>query len=429
MAELRITVRNTSETGGTFTTPFYFGFHDGNFDLFEAGEAASPGLEALAEDGTFGAIAGERLAVSPDSQGLVVAGAGGPIATQEITSNTISVDGSVNTQVSFGAMILPSNDAFVGTDDALALFDANGKFTGAQTVVFEGSDVYDAGTEVNTELDAAFINQMGPNTGEDENGVIELHPGFNGSAGNPDGEGDQIILGGTNAFGAEIDEVAADFTLPGAQIAVVHINTVVERQGSDKRDFIFGGRDDDIVDAGAGADIIFGGRGWDVLNGEDGRDKIFGGAGDDIINGGNGRDFINGGRDNDIIDGGNGRDFISGGAGDDYVNGGAGRDYINGNRGDDVLSGGTGNDDVRGGFGDDVFVFAAGDGHDVIKDFDRRGDDQIALAIEGIDSFEDVYDAASWHKRGVELDFGSDGSIYLENVSLSSLTEDDFVFV
>ncbi|MEM1431378.1 MAG: spondin domain-containing protein [Pseudomonadota bacterium] len=392
MTDLRISVRNTSEDGGTFLTPFYFGFHDGNFDLFDAGAVASPGLEALAEDGNFMPVAAERLAVSPDSQGLVVAGAGGPIATQEFTSNTISANQNVNTYVSFGAMILPSNDAFVGTDDAVKLFNANGTFLGAQTVVFEGTDVYDAGTEVNTELDAAFINQTGPDTGVDENGVITLHPGFNGSAGNPVGEGDQIILGGTNAFGAAIDPIAADFTLPGAQIAVVHINEVTERDGSDKRDVLRGDSSDDIVNAGDGNDLILGRSGWDVLNGDDGRDKIFAGRGDDI------------------------------------VDGGAGNDKIAGGAGNDVLMGGTGNDLIFGGRGDDTFVFASGDGHDVIRDFDRRGDDKISLDVDGVESLEDLLDYADQAYHGVELDFGGDGSLLLKGVNLKSLTEDDFSF-
>lgn len=428
MTELRISVRNTSDAGGTFTTPFFFGFHDGGFDLFDVGAAASSGLEALAEDGNFAPLAAELTAASPSSQELVVAGAAGPIATQEFAANRIDVDGSVNTQVSFGAMILPSNDAFVGTADAVTLFDSNGNFVGAQTVTFEGTDVYDAGTEVNTELDAAFINQAAPDTGVDENGVIALHPGFNGSLGNPVGEGDQIILGGTNAFGVEIDPVAADFTQPNAQIAVVHINSVVEHEGTDRRDFIFGGRDDDIVNAGEGRDIVFGRSGWDVINGEGGSDKLFGGSGDDIINGGDGRDWISGGRDNDVIDGGSGRDKIFGGQGNDQINGGVGRDWVNGNSGNDLIAGGAGQDNLTGGSGDDVFVFIAGDGHDTIWDFDRRGDDKIALSIADVESFEDVQEAAFETKQGVELDFGQDGSIFLRGADLASLGQEDFIF-
>lgn len=428
MTELRIAIKNTSPTGGTFLTPTYFGFHNGDFDLFNVGEAASPGLESLAEDGSAALLAQERLAAAPGSQGIIVTGAAGPIATQEQASATINVDGTINTQVSFGAMLLPSNDAFIGTDEALTLFDAHGRFLGAQEIVFTGDDVYDAGTEVNTELDAAFINQSGPNEGETEGGVVTLHPGLNGSIGNPDGQGDQIILGGTNAFGVAIDEEAADFTRPGATVATIHINTVVTRDGGDGRDIIVGERDDDLVNAGDGRDIVFGRSGWDVIDGEGGNDKIFGGRGNDEISGGEGNDWIAGGRDDDIIDGGAGRDDIRGGRGDDQIGGGEGNDHISGGRGDDLIVGGEGNDWLRGGSGDDVFLFATGDGHDVIRDFNRKSDDTLVLSVEGVTGFEEVLDAAHQGRLGTEIDFGGD-SIFLKGVRLDSLSEEDFIFV
>ena len=42
-------------------------------------------------------------------------------------------------------MVIPSNDAFVGTADSLQLFDENGHFMGEQNISFAGSDVLDAG--------------------------------------------------------------------------------------------------------------------------------------------------------------------------------------------------------------------------------------------------------------------------------------------
>ena len=229
--ELRVTVTNTSSEGGTFLTPFWFGLHDEGFDLGNRGEAASAGLEALAEDGSFDAIAAELLAGDPDGMGGAILGARGPIATGETASTTILAS-TATPFISLAAMLLPSNDAFIGTLNPVILFDDNGDYLGDQVLTFDGTNVYDAGTEVNTELDAAFINQMGPNTGETEGGVITLHPGFNGSEGNPDGEGDQIILGGTNAFGVPIDPVAADFIREGAEIARISIEQVAVRLGS-----------------------------------------------------------------------------------------------------------------------------------------------------------------------------------------------------
>ncbi|MEM9762594.1 MAG: spondin domain-containing protein [Pseudomonadota bacterium] len=258
MTEIRITVENLSPEGGTFLTPFWFGLHDQGFDLFEVGGEASEGLERIAEDGTFMAIADELIAADPEGQGGIVTGAAGPIATAETTSvNVDVVDGSATQYISLAAMLLPSNDAFVGTEEEIALFDEDGNFLGTQTVTFLGSDVLDAGTEVNTEMDAAFINQAMDDAGIEEGGVIAAHPGFNGSAGLPEPEFDQIILGGTNAFGEFIDPTVADFTLPGAAIAEITIQEVIVTEGGGEDDSLeisFGGLD--RVDGGAGTDSV-----------------------------------------------------------------------------------------------------------------------------------------------------------------------------
>ncbi|GAB5467376.1 MAG: hypothetical protein Kilf2KO_04060 [Rhodospirillales bacterium] len=460
---LRVTVVNTADAGGTALTPVYLGFHNGNFDLFEAGQAASPGLESLAEDGSPMILAGERLAASPGSQGLVVPGAQGAIVAQETTDGTIAVDGSLNGSVALASMILPSNDAFIGTDDSVRLFDGAGNFLGERSLIFEGSDVYDAGTEVNTELDAAFINQTAPNTGLDENGVVGLHPGFNGSLGNPMGEGDQIILGGTNALGQEVDPVAGDFTRPDAQIAIVHINTVQEIEGTDDLDRIIGGEDDDIVTGGGGNDFVQGGFGWDVIYGGDdndwlggnrgrdiieggeGNDAIDGGIGGDNLDGGAGNDEINGSRGGDLIEGGDGNDVIRGGVGQDIIYGGDDNDWISGNRskdtidggdgndvitggiGDDFVAGGAGNDQLNGGEGFDIFAFAGGDGDDEIRDF--SSEDGLQLDVAGISDFDDVVATASDFRGGTLLDFGEAGSILLSRVDVEDLDASQFAFV
>ena len=55
--------------------------------------------------------------------------------------------------------------------------------------------------------------------------------------------------------------------------------------------------------------------------------------------------------------------------GDDVLSGGAGDDVISGDGGNDTLTGGADDDTLTGGDGDDVFVYAPGDGDDVITDF------------------------------------------------------------
>lgn len=427
MTDLRITVRNTSDTGGTFLTPVWFGFHDGSFDLFDLGAAASPGLEEIAEDGNAAGLGAELTAADGDALGGLVFGANGPITTTEIASTTVTVDGASNGYFAYAAMLLPSNDAFIGNADAVKLFNAKGRFLGETTITDGGADVFDAGTEVNTELDAAFINQTAPNTGVDENGVVTRHPGFNGSDGNPVGEGDQIILGGVNAFGETIDPVEADFTLPDAEVAEIHINTVTTRTGGDGIDLIFGNGSDDIVTAGGGTDIVLGRGGWDVIDAGAGGDIVRAGRGVDIVDGGAGADTISGNRGDDVLDGGTGGDFIFGGKGDDLLMGGEGGDNLFGNRDDDTLSGGAGNDFLRGGSGDDTFLFATGDDADTILDF-GRGDDALVIDVDGIDDLTALKAAATETASGVVLEFGSD-SLFLLNADLEVLDTAEILFV
>lgn len=424
--ELRISVRNTSDIGGTALTPVFSAFHDNSFDIYDLGGTASAGLEALAEDGNNSVFAAELAAADADGQSVNVAAARGPIAAGELASAVLDVDGVSNGYFALASMLLPSNDAFIGTANAQQLFDEEGNFTGPLTLTFDGGNVRDAGTEVNTERDAAFINQTGPNTGETEGGVVTVHPGFNGSVGNPDGE--QIILGGTNAFGEFIDPVRADFTQPGSGIATVHVNTVARQEGGNGRDFLWGGADDDFINGNGGRDVINGYSGWDVLDGGAGRDILNGGSGNDIINGGSGRDILIGGTGDDDLSGDGGRDFLKGGAGADNLDGGRGRDALNGGDGNDVLAGGRGNDALHGGAGEDVFVFGTNDAYDKVFDFDANGGDRLDLNFDGVESYEDALGYAKDTGKGVQFNFGDGDRLLLVGTEVADLAQDDFIF-
>ncbi len=268
---ITVTVTNTQGEGGTFFTPLWFGFHDGaSFDLFDAGSAASLGLERLAEDGSVEGIAAEFNAQVGDNgvDATLIGGAGapGPIDPGETASFTLNVNPEDVGQGFFtwATMLIPSNDAFLAVpDDALAdpIFDEDGNFLGPITIERFGSDVLDAGTEVNTEEGAAFLNQTARDQGTAENGVVGLHPGFNGSEGNPDG-GPVNILGGITAAGTTIDQIEGDFTRDGGSNQLLEI--VIDRvAGSD--DLLVGGAGDDILDGGRGDDKLEGGIGSDTF--------------------------------------------------------------------------------------------------------------------------------------------------------------------
>ena len=171
---LEFTITNNQADGGLFLTPLYLGLHDGNFDAFSEGSAASAGLELLAEEGSPADIAGERQALLPNSQGGVITSPGGfagapVIDPGETATLRIEVDAE-NRFLTYLSMIIPSNDAFIGNDDALELLDADGNFLGAQTINVSLDDIWDAGTELNNNIGAAFNAAGG--TGTDEGGVV-----------------------------------------------------------------------------------------------------------------------------------------------------------------------------------------------------------------------------------------------------------------
>lgn len=147
--------------------------------------------ERLAEDGIVSDIGEAFVASGEEGAAGVITGpdgvAAGPLDPGESGSIVLAVDPNQSQFLSFASMVIPSNDAFISSPDdpmGLRIFDEKGNFTGGKFEV-TGADVLDAGTEVNTEQDAAFLNQTGPDTGVDEGGVVTAHPGFIGSVGLP----------------------------------------------------------------------------------------------------------------------------------------------------------------------------------------------------------------------------------------------------
>lgn len=178
-----VTIENLAPQNGTSQTPFWVGFHEGEFDTYNGNTPAStnprPGsvaLERLCEDGNNGPITEDFAALS---QGVdsTIPGPNGPIAPGDLAAQSFVLDASNpnHRYFSYASMILPSNDFCISNGNPLAheVFDEDGNFVAADFFVV-GSEVLDAGTEVNDEIPAntAFFGQAAPNTGVDENGVI-----------------------------------------------------------------------------------------------------------------------------------------------------------------------------------------------------------------------------------------------------------------
>lgn len=199
--DLKISIENLASADGFFLTPLWVGLHDGSFDLFDPGSAASAGLELLAEEGDASTLSTEfampgRLQLSGIGN---PAGFGGApvIDPGETATGTITpINPASYPYLSFASMVIPSNDAFIGNEDPLAhlIFNGDGTFAGPVMIDIFGSDIWDAGTEVNDTMGAAFSTLGGSAT--DEGGTVHTHLGL----GNFEGTG--IPTGGTIGDGA-----------------------------------------------------------------------------------------------------------------------------------------------------------------------------------------------------------------------------------
>ena len=227
-ATLRVSVENLAPENGTLLTPLWVGFHDGGFDIYDRGVSLDlfPGVESLVEDGATEEISAQFDAVGAgEVQGTILGLEGatpGPIDSGEVASLLFEVDPSLPSSqyFSYASMIIPSNDAFIANGNPFAheIFDDAGNFLGADFII-SGSQVLDGGTEVNDELpiNTAFFGQIDPNTGVEENGVVELHPGFN-----PVGSGgilDDPNFANANflADGFEVARIRVELVNDGAQ--------------------------------------------------------------------------------------------------------------------------------------------------------------------------------------------------------------------
>ena len=155
------------------------------------------------------------------------------------------------------------------------------------------------------------------------------------------------------------------------------------------------------------------------LDGTDNSEIILDGSPATVINALGGHDWVLAGEGNDTINGGDGYDRLFGEEGDDSIDGGADGD---------LLYGGSGDDHLTGGAGADTFVFEAGHGTDTVSDF-TDGEDMIDLsALTGITAFSDLTITADGTTAVIDLTSQGGGTIRLENVPVSDLDADDFVF-
>ena len=174
-SEATYTVQFRNITDGQYLTPPNFAAHDSSVDVFQLGEPASAGVQAVAENGGVPILAAE-LTAAVDDAGLGVSGVGAeaPLAPGESTTWEFTTDAN---RFSLVSMVICTNDAFAGLDSRpLPGRDGRSKVFRARA--------FDAGTEINTEnradlVPAPFCGDGAGNGESDpalaENGVIRRH--------------------------------------------------------------------------------------------------------------------------------------------------------------------------------------------------------------------------------------------------------------
>lgn len=201
--------------------------------------------------------------------------------------------------------------------------------------------------------------------------------------------------------------------------------------------------------------VFYGTENSDSITGTIYGDYIIGGSGNDSLNGSileftiyQGQYFLAG--SSDTIIGGPGNDYLSASGLNVYLDGGPGTDRLYGNRwfsGSSYLFGGTGNDSIYGIRGQNTL--AGGEGNDILEGSSIWISNNIFIieretsATDRIINFKVIYDKLdvsgidvekfsdlnlSQNGKNVVLDLGNNNTYILENVSLTSLTPNNFIF-
>ena len=150
-----VTINNLAPTNSVSFAPLHLGFHSGVFDAFNNGQVGGAGIVSVAEGGAGGQWQADFAAADPNSTRGVI---GMPLLPGQTRSQSFLVNAGLNPFFTFAAMVVPSNDLFIGNDNptGFRLFDASGNLLITSISQFV-SQIWDAGSEVADPLNAAFV--------------------------------------------------------------------------------------------------------------------------------------------------------------------------------------------------------------------------------------------------------------------------------
>ena len=337
-------------------------------------------------------------------------------------------------------------------------YDPNANVNGSDSFIVVVSDGKGGSSESTVSVTIKPVNDA-PVAVADTGGVAENETAtFDLVANDTDIEGDRLTLVGfavtavtglalTNAQAATAfsivdgklvaDPSSAFMALEDEQNAMVTVTyTVRDAQGGESTGTasikIDGYTEYNVVEGTDGNDTLVATDRKDMIEAGNGNDTVLAGDGNDMVDAGAGNDRVVAGDGNDVVEGGAGNDVLMGGAGNDALSGSAGNDQLNGGTGNDTLNGGTGNDVLTGGAGADTFVFASGDGRDVVLDFQAgaQGDDVVVLSKDMFADYQALLSSGAFTDgdAGAQIAFDDGSSITFNGVKTENFVIDDFRF-
>jgi len=211
-ADFDVTVTNL--TRGSYFTPLLVTAHTSETSLFQSGASASTSLQAMAEGGSIAALSADLAGFNATVVENPAAGLLGP--GQSATAMLNTDDAADNTELSVVAMVLPSNDGFLGLNSITVPTEPG-------TYTFD-VPAYDAGTEANDEVRGS--GALGE-PGYPAPGPVDTSSGMNATGVSASVEGfvhiHRNVLGDSDAAGGVSDIVSSvhRWLNPVARVTVI----------------------------------------------------------------------------------------------------------------------------------------------------------------------------------------------------------------
>ena len=174
--EIQVNVENLAPQNSVAFAPLRVGFHNGTYDSFDEGSTASQAIISIAEGGSGADWFPAFAAADPSATlGSVLTNGGGPLTPGATGSATFTIDPSINRFFSFGSMVVPSNDSFIGNDSPTQyqLLDENGNLL-INEITQYGNDIWDAGSELNGLFGSAFLEGQMNSDRIAEDGTVQF---------------------------------------------------------------------------------------------------------------------------------------------------------------------------------------------------------------------------------------------------------------